>query len=109
MSICNTSSGSKKQNLRVKNNLVDINVNYSMYSVGTLRSHYSRYLKIFLAHNTITNTKCNGKITVLLTQPCPTHGWTHPMSISVLLAAKVTLNRRKLIFTRLAVKYQHSV
>ena len=40
MSICNTSLESKKQNLRVKNNLININVNCSMYSVGTLRSHY---------------------------------------------------------------------
>ena len=30
-----------------------------MYSVGTLRSHYWRYLQIFLAHNIITNTKCS--------------------------------------------------
>jgi len=49
--------------------------------VGTLRSHYSRYLQIFLAHNTITNTKCNEKITLLLihnpTQPNPWMDPTH--------------------------------
>ena len=46
-----------------------------MYSVGTLRSHYSRYLLICLAQNTTTNTKCNEKITSLLPiQPKPTHG-----------------------------------
>jgi len=30
-------------------------------SVGGLRSHYSRYLQIFLAYNTKANTKCNEK------------------------------------------------
>jgi len=40
-----------------------------VYTVGTLRSHYSRYLQIFLAHNIITNTKCSEKLTVLLIQP----------------------------------------
>jgi len=57
-----------------------------VYSVGRLlrsHSHYSRYLQIFFAHNIITNTKCSEKITVLLFQPNPTHGWTQPMSISV--------------------------
>ena len=31
------------------------------------------HLQIFSAHNNITNTKCNEKITVLLIQPNPTH------------------------------------
>jgi len=33
----------------------------------------SRYFQIFLAHDTITNTKCNDKITVLVIQPNSTH------------------------------------
>jgi len=65
-----------------------------MYSVGTLRSHSSRYLQVYLAHNTITNTKFDDKIVlVLFIQPYPTpdpshvlenatHGWTQPRSIS---------------------------
>jgi len=94
MSLCNTILVSKKQNLMVKNNLTDLNVKYSVYSVGTLRLHYSRYLQIFLAHNTITSTKCNEKNNITShstrTNPSyvpenatkPSHGWTQPMSIS---------------------------
>jgi len=49
--------------------------NYSVYSVGTLRSHQSLYLQIFLAHNITTNTKCYEKnnSTSHSTQPNPSH------------------------------------
>jgi len=41
---------------------------YSIYSVVRLLSHYSRYLQLFLTHNTIKSTKCNEKMTKLLIQ-----------------------------------------
>jgi len=46
-----------------------------VYSVGTLRSHYSLYLLIFLAHNIITNTKRSeqNNSTSHSTQPNPSH------------------------------------
>jgi len=55
-----------------------------MYFVCTLRSHYSCYLQIFLASNTIARTKCNAIRTVLSIQSNPTHGWTQRMTISEL-------------------------
>jgi len=103
MSICNTSVLFRKQkskNLRVKNKLrpecfwlSSCSENFhslytkfepntspavfckptSVYSVGTLRSQYSRYLHIFFAHYIITNRKFNEKVTVLLIQHNPTH------------------------------------
>jgi len=52
-------------------------------TVACTLSVHSRYLQIFFARNIITDTKCSEKITVLLFQPNPTHGYTQPVSISV--------------------------
>jgi len=46
-----------------------------VYSVSTLRSHYSRYLQIFLAQNIITNTKCSEKYQYFSFNP--THSTHH--------------------------------
>ena len=49
--------------------------------------HYSRYLQIFSAHNNITNTKCNEKISVLLIQPNPTQPMDGPNPCPSLVAS----------------------